>query len=575
MSEQFDLIVRGGQVADGLGNPLKEADVAVRDGRIVAVGQVAGKGAVEIDARDRLVTPGFVDIHTHYDGQASWDTRMQPSSAHGVTTAVMGNCGVGFAPVRPHDRDCLIELMEGIEDIPGAALHEGIPWQWESFPQYLDFLERAPRDIDIAAQVPHGALRVFVMGQRAVDLEPANTRDILQMRALTADAIRAGAVGFSTSRSLNHRSVKGDPTPSLKATEDELTGIAMGLSDAGTGVLQVISDFARSQGDELGMILRIARASGRPLSISLAQSHRAPDGWRDMLARIREASESGLKISAQVPPRPVGVLFGLQTSRSPLHGSPTLQALREKPLAEMVAAMRDPSVRARILLEAEQQPHLRADMRPYDFSVVYPLGRTPNYEPSPDDSIAAIAAREGRSPLEVCYDLMMGDDGRDLLLAPFANYARGSLDHCPEMLTHPNALLGLGDGGAHVAAICDASFTTSLLAHWGRDRAHGRLELPLLVNLLTARNAQAVGMGDRGVIAPGYKADLNVIDMSRLQVARPRLSFDLPAGGRRFLQDAQGYEATIVSGQLVYRNGEPTGNLPGRLVRGKAAATVH
>ncbi len=567
MKAEYDLVIRGGTLADGLGNALREGDVAVREGRIAAVGRVEGRGTEEIDARGRLVTPGFVDIHTHYDGQATWDQRLQPSSLHGVTTAVMGNCGVGFAPVRAQDRDRLIELMEGVEDIPGAALHEGLGWQWESFGQYLDYLDSRPRDIDVGAQLPHGALRVYVMGERAARLEPANPDDIAQMRRLSRDAVAAGALGFSTSRSMNHRSIKGEPTPSLKATEDELTGIAQGLSDAGRGVLQFISDMASSQGDELGMLFRVARASGRPMSLSLAQSHAKPSGWRTVLARMQEQSQAGLQVSAQVAPRVVGVLFGLQANRSPIHGSATFQALRDKPPAEMVAAMRDPQVRARILAEATENPFLRIDLKPYDYERVFALGNPPDYEPPIERSVAQIAKTRGASILDTCYDLMLEDEGSALLLAPFANYADCSLDTCREQLSHPNALFGLGDGGAHVASICDASFTTYLLTHWGRDRQSGRLPLPLLVNLLTARNARAMGLADRGALVAGQKADLNVIDMDRLRVHTPIVLKDLPAGGRRFQQRATGYDATIVSGQITYRHGEPTGALPGRLVR--------
>jgi len=568
MSKPFDLVIRGGTLADGLGSPLQEGDVGISQGRIAAVGRFSGSGTEEIDARGRLVTPGFVDIHTHYDGQATWDQRMQPSSLQGVTTAVMGNCGVGFAPVHRADHDRLIELMEGVEDIPGAALHEGLSWDWESFGDYLDFLATVPRDIDVAAQLPHGALRLYVMGERAARLEPANEADIARMRELARDAVRAGALGFSTSRSLNHRSIKGDPTPSLKAGEDELIGIGRGLADAGKGVIQIISDMAYSQGDELGMVFRIARDSGRPVSISLAQSHRKPDDWRKTLARIHAESQTGTRIAAQVAPRAVGVLFGLLANRSPVHGSPTFLQLRATLApAAMAAAMRSPEVRARILAESVEHPFLRVDGKPYDYERVFALGSPPDYEPPLEKSVAHIARRSGRTELDTAYDLMLENEGSALLLAPFANYADCNLDTCAEQLSHPNALFGLGDGGAHVASICDASFTTYLLSHWGVRRGHGRLPIPLLVNLLSARNAQAVGLTDRGALAPGLKADINIIDLENLAVQAPQVHRDLPAGGRRFLQGATGYDATIVSGQVVYREGAPTGTLPGRLVR--------
>ena len=567
----LDLVFESATVIDGTGNAPRTADVGVQGGIIREVGRVDGAAHRRIDASGAWLTPGFIDLHTHYDGQASWDETFSPSVQHGVTTLLFGNCGVGFAPLAPGDRnraiEGLISLMEGVEDIPGAALHEGLSWQWESFPDYLNFLAAIPRDIDVAAQLPHGALRVYVMGERAARLEDATLTDIAQMRELARDAMLAGAVGFSTSRSMNHRSVKGDPTPSLKASEDELIGIAAGLADAGRGVIQVISDMAARQGDELGMVFRIARASGRPTSISLAQSHRKPDDWRGVLARIRVEAQTGTRIAAQVAPRSVGVLFGLQANRSPIHGSATFQTLRALEPAAMVAAMRTPETRRTILAEAQANPFLRIDLKPYDYERVFSLGSPPDYEPPIERSVEHLARASGRSTLETAYDLMLENGGEALLLAPFANYAECTLDPCAEQLTHPDALFGLGDGGAHVGSICDASFTTYLLAHWGRNRANGRLPIPLLVNLLTARNARAVGMTDRGALTVGLKADVNIIDMARLGIHSPVIVKDLPAGGRRFQQTSQGYDATIVSGEIVYRDGQASGKLPGRLVR--------
>ena len=575
---RHDLVIRGGELADGHGGPLRQADVAVDNGRITAVGDVPGQGRDEIDARGRLVTPGFVDIHTHYDGQASWDTRMQPSSWHGVTTAVMGNCGVGFAPVHARHRNRLVELMEGVEDIPGTALHEGLRWQWESFGDYLDALAGQPRDIDIAAQLPHGALRVYVMGERGARLEAATADDCAQMRQLATAAMQAGAIGFSTSRSVNHRSVKGEPTPSLRATEAELQAIAAGLKDAGRGVLQFISDFNMpSLEEEFAMLTRLVRDSGRPLSFSLAQRHSAPDGWRQLLALTTAANAQGLAMAAQVAPRPIGVLLGLQGSRNPFSSCASMQAIAHLSLDQRVALLRQPATRARIVAELQQLDGRPADPllpRFSDFSRLYAFGDPPDYEPPPEMAVTAIAQQRGQTPAETAYDMLLADNGRAFLFAPFANYAHGHLDACHDMLAHPHTVPGLGDGGAHVSVISDGSFPTYLLSHWGRDRAHGRFDLGWLVKRQTADTARTVGLLDRGLVAPGYRADLNVIDMDRLQVRAPVMADDLPAGGRRLLQRASGYVATLVAGVPTYRDGEATGALPGQLVRGPQAVPV-
>ena len=570
MTSSFDLVIRGGEVADGLGGALRSADVAVRNGRIVEVGQLTGSGKQEIDARGLLVTPGFVDIHTHYDGQVMWDSQLAPSSWHGVTTAVMGNCGVGFAPVRTRDHERLIELMEGVEDIPGAALHEGLGWGWESFADYLDAVERRPHDIDVCAQLPHGALRVYVMGERAARLEAATPDDIAQMRSLAAEAMRAGALGFSTSRSMNHRSIKGDPIPSLRATRDELMGIALGLRDAGRGVLQFISDFnAPSLEVEFAMLRELVEVSGRPMSISLAQRHSSSRGWRKLLDLVGDAVAAGLTMRAQVAPRPIGVLFGLQGSRNPFSACPSFKAeVAALPLAGKVERLRDPLLRARLLVEIEALQGDSMGLRLTAFDRIFPFGDPPDYEPAASSSLAAQAVSRGVSAAELAYDLLLEDEGRAFLFAPFANYADYNLDACREMLDDPNTVVGLGDGGAHVSIISDGSFPTYLLTHWGRDRPQGRFDLAWLVKRQTSDTARAVGLLDRGVIAPGMKADLNVIDMAKLGLSAPVMSADLPAGGKRLLQRASGYVATVVSGVPVYRDGQATGALPGRLVRG-------
>ena len=565
----MDLIIRGGTLADGTGSELREADVAVKDGRIAAVGKIADKGTEEIDAKGLLVTPGFVDIHTHYDGQATWDARLAPSSWHGVTTVVMGNCGVGFAPVHQGDHGRLIELMEGVEDIPGVALHEGLKWNWETFGDYLDALAQKPHDIDVCAQLAHGALRVYVMGERGAQIEPANEDDIARMRALTKEAMLAGAIGFTTSRTILHKSVKGEPTPGLRAEEAELTGIALGIADAGRGVMELISDFDTPDPlTEFAMLRRLVERSGRPLSLSLAQAGSSSDGWRGLLGLIEQASRDGLPIRGQVAPRPIGLLLGLQGTINCFSAHEAFAKIKDKKLAEKVRIMRDPAFRAALLAETEGRQSHPLARRVMAFERIFPLGDPPNYEPPQETSLAAIAARQGRPAQELAYDMLLEDEGRAFLFLPFANYTDFNLDACHDMIAHPDCVQGLGDGGAHVGIISDASFATYLLTHWGRDRSHGRFDLSYLVKRQTADTARAVGLMDRGRIAPGMKADLNVIDFDRLRVQAPRMAFDLPAGGKRLLQGADGYVATIVSGEAVYRDGVATGALPGKLVRG-------
>jgi N-acyl-D-aspartate/D-glutamate deacylase len=559
MSAELDLVVRGGSVVDGMGGPARRADVAVADGRIVEVGRVTAAARRVIDADGALVTPGFVDIHTHYDGQATWDEHLLPSAGHGVTTIVMGNCGVGFAPVRPDDHDRLIELMEGVEDIPGAALHEGLAWDWETFPQYLDALDRRPHDIDFAAQVPHGALRLWVMGDRGAARDPASADEIGEMGRLAAEAVTAGALGFTTSRTLNHRTSRGEPTPTLTAARAELVGIAEAVGGTGAGVLQLVTDFLDFD-DEFGTLRAMAAASGRPLSVSLAQHPAKPDQYRTVLDAVTQANEDGLTMRAQVASRAIGILLGLQGSVNPLSGCPTYRSYAVLPLGEQAARLADPAVRAAIL--AENRGRLPLER-------VWVLGDPPDYEPGPDDSVAAAAGRQGVDPAGLLYDLLLTDGGKALLYMPILNYAAGNLDAVGEMLAHPFSVPGLSDGGAHVGTICDGSFPTTLLAHWGRDRVRGpQFELPWLVRRQTHDTAVALGLEDRGVLAPGYTADLNVIDLDRLGMSAPTMAYDLPAGGKRLVQPARGYCHTIVAGTEVYADGEPTGSLPGRLVRG-------
>ncbi len=565
----YDLVIRGGNVADGRGGPLFEADVAVSDGKIAEVGKVTEGGVEEIDASGLLVTPGFVDIHSHYDGQAIWDDRLLSSGWHGVTTTVMGNCGVGFAPVRPEDRDLLVELMEGVEAIPAAVLREGLTWDWNSFPEYLDALERRPHDMDICAYLPHSSLRVFVMGERAVRREIATDEDIAEMRRLAREAIRAGAMGFSTSKSFNHRTVAGELIPSLGADGRELEGIALGLKDEGRGVLQIILNLSPDlRKEEFEVIRGMVRASGRLLSLTVLQRNRDPDGWREVMEMLDGAVADGLPMRAQITPRPLGTLFGLDTGRHPFVLHPSYQAIADKSLGDKVAAMRDPEFRAKLLSENPESDIPDATNRVQNFPFMFPFRDPPNYAPAREDSIAAMAEAQGKSPFEIAYDLLLEDDGHAMLFSPNSGIADYTSNACRELLDNPNTVVAVGDGGAHVAHISDTSFPTYMLTFWGRDRPEGALDLGKMVARLTTDPAEVVGLLDRGVLAPGFKADINVIDMDRLTIHRPYMVHDLPHGAKRLLQKADGYVATIVAGQAVYREGEATGALPGTLVRG-------
>ncbi|MGJ5176176.1 N-acyl-D-amino-acid deacylase family protein [Bradyrhizobium oligotrophicum] len=570
---QPDLVIRGGTIADGSGGELHEADVAIADGRIIAVGKVGVSGREEIDAKGKLVTPGFVDVHTHYDGQVTWSHDISPSSQNGVTTAIMGNCGVGFAPCRPADHQRLIQLMEGVEDIPEPVLEAGIPWEWESFPDYMEWLGKRTFDLDIGAQLPHAALRVYVMGERGARRDPATAEDNRAMAALARDAVTAGALGFSTSRTLNHRTSTGDYTPTLKAGEDELTTIAQAMHGAGRSVLQFVLDISTIH-EDLPMMLRIAEQTKCPISFSVTQNDRAPQRWRQTLAEINAAAARGLSVTAQIAARPVGLLLGLELSRNPLQTHPSYQAIAHLPLAERVVRMRDPQVRAAILSEQASATDDPLFFKP-NYDKMYLLGDPPDYEQPPEQALGAQARARGCRPEELAYDAMLSDQGRGMLYVPFLNYADGNLDATYEMLRDPRSVPGLSDGGAHCGIICDASFPTYLLTHWTRDRKRGdRLSIPFVVAAQSRKTALSVGLDDRGLIAPGYKADVNVIDYDRLHLHPPKVHYDLPVGGRRLMQQVDGYEATIVSGVVTRRHGEATGARPGRLVRG-ARAGVH
>ncbi|MGA1341483.1 MAG: N-acyl-D-amino-acid deacylase family protein [Hyphomonas sp.] len=567
-----DLIIRGGIIIDGSGAPAFEGDVAVSGGVITAVGKVSGKGIEELDARGQAVTPGFVDLHTHYDGQVTWGGVISPSSLHGVTSVVMGNCGVGFAPCKIEDHDRLIRLMEGVEDIPFPVLAEGLPWAWESFPDYLDFLSERRFDTDVCAQLPHAALRVFVMGDRGANREEATPADIAAMKTLAREAMMAGAMGFSTSRTLNHRTSDGQPTPTLTASQEELTGIAMGLAEAGRGVLQFVSDFNDPQ-KEAAMLRRLVEVSGRPLSVSLAQADVAPEGWRLLLSAIEAAAAEGLPIRAQVAPRPVGVLLGLELTLNPFSAHPVYRDIAHLPHTARVARLHDPEFRVRLLADAPHtdNPFLKVMLR--SFGKIFQLSDPVDYEPGPERTLEAIAARRGVSPEEAALDLMLERDGQGMLYLPFLNYSQGSLDPIAEMMQSPATLPGLSDGGAHVGMICDGSFTTTMLTHWTRDRTRGpKLSPEFLIHRQTRLTAEWIGLWDRGLIAPGMRADLNVINLSGLKLHLPEVIRDLPAGGRRLMQRASGYTATILKGEMTHRDGTPTGARPGRLMRGRQHA---
>jgi N-acyl-D-aspartate/D-glutamate deacylase len=569
----FDLVIRNGTVVDGTGAPARQGDVAVKDGRIAAVGKIAGRGTEEIDAKGKMVTPGFVDIHTHYDGQAVWDKHTAPSAWHGVTTAVMGNCGVGFAPCKPKDREKLVELMEGVEDIPGAVMHEGLKWQWETFAEYFDVLDKRQRDIDLCALLPHAAMRVYVMGDRAIRHEKATAEDIAAMRKITADAVRAGAFGVSTSRTISHKSLTGEYTPTLRANEEELTGICLGMKDISSGFLEMVSDWNEPDAkSEFAMLRRVVEACGRPAVFSLTQRHEKErmNVWKELMGYADQAARDGLSIRPVFPPRAIGILLGLEGSQNPFSGTPTYKSIASKPLAERVALMKNPEIRAKILSEDPIAGSTFPLIRRLSYSQMFRFGHPVNYLPKADESVAAIAAREGRPAPEVAYDILIEDGGRNFLYTPIVNYANYDLTAPETLLQNRNTIMGLSDGGAHVGFILDAGFPTWMFTYWGRQR--NLLSVEEIVRRLSSDTANAAGLGDRGVIALGTKADLNIIDHDRLSFGRPYVTFDLPAGGRRLLQKADGYEATIVSGKVTYRNGEPTGVLPGRMVKGQRAA---
>ncbi|MCA2242758.1 amidohydrolase family protein [Mycobacterium sp. WUMAC-067] len=566
----YDLIIRNGTIVDGLGGEPYVGDVAVADNVIKAVGSLNGAtGEREIDATGLLVTPGFVDLHTHYDGQSIWSERLTPSSAHGVTTVVMGNCGVGFAPCRQADHDVLVDVMAGVEDIPGVVMTDGLPWTWETFPEYLDALDAGRRDIDVAAYLPHSPLRVYVMGQRGADREPATEDDLAKMRALAKEAIEAGALGFASSRLTIHKTESGSPIPSYDAAREEIEEIARGVVDGGGGLLQFVPDIpAGGYQPVLQTVFDVAEDVGLPLTFTLVVGNSGDPTWPDAITMIEKANAAGGDITAQLLPRPIGLIIGLQLSANPFVLYPSYREIAHLPLAERVAQMRKPEVRARILADKPGQGHpILYVAQMWDW--IYPLGEDPDYEPDPSTSIGARARAKGVEPMEEAYDRLLDDEGRAMLLVATSNLQGNSLDTVGELLHRDDVVLGLGDGGAHYGMICDASYSTYFLTHWARDRKSGRFTVPEAIRELTSVPARVAGLSDRGRIAVGYKADLNVIDHTALRLHKPVLSYDLPAGGRRLDQTADGYVATIVSGQIIAEHGVPTAARPGKLVRGR------
>ena len=564
----YDLIIRNGTLFDGTGGKSYVGDIAIKDGIIAAIGQFSGKANKEIDARNQVVSPGFVDIHTHYDGQAIWDSQLKPSSIHGVTTVVMGNCGVGFAPCKKEDRVKLVELMEGVEDIPAPVMHEGLDWQWETFKEYVEALEKNKLDIDVCALLPHAALRVYVMGQRALNHEVANEEDMETMRKLAKEAVEAGAFGFSTSRTISHKSLKGEFTPTLRAHEDELTAIAMGLSDAGSGFMEIVSDWNEPDPEtEFEVLKRIIKKSGRPVVFSCTQRHDRPDFWEDLMAMARQAQKEGLPIRPVVTPRPIGLLLGLNGSQNPFSGTDTYKSISHLPLDERVKEMRKQNIKDKILSEDPIKGSTFPLINRIGYSKMYRFGSPPNYNPAPEDSIEQLGKNNNVTAAAFAYEILLENDGNNFIYAPLVNYADHTFGVCQRMLEDKNAIMGLGDGGAHVGFILDAGYPTWLISYWSVKKKVFSMEET--IRRLTSDTASAAGLKDRGCLKVGLKADLNILDWEKIGSSDPFMVQDLPAGGRRLMQHTYGYVATIVSGKITYQNGNGTSERPGTLVRSK------
>lgn len=568
----FDTIIRGGTLVDGSGGPRFTGDIGIVGGRIAEVGGKLGAAHREIDASGAIVTPGWVDVHTHYDGQVTWDPYLSPSTDHGVTSVVMGNCGVGFAPVHRDRREWLISVMEGVEDIPGTVLAEGIDWQWESFPEYLDALERMPRALDVGAQIPHSALRTYVMGERGITHDEATPADIQAMVQLVREGMRAGALGFSTSRTIIHKYQGRKYPPGTFASPDEILGIARVLGEVGHGVFQMTSNHYQME-TELPWMTQLARENNLPVAFALVQTDQTPDTWKRLLAALDETHRQNVPLYGAVAGRPAGILMAWLGSTHPFMAHPLWQQIAPLPWDEKLARLRDPAVRAQLTDMDALAGAARHDSRmaylTQSFHKMYALGAEPDYEPPQERSVAAIAQREGRTPLEVVYDMLMDLDGKGIVYFPSFNYAYNDLSQLHAELQHPRTMMSLADGGAHCGYICDVSMPTYMLTHWARDRSRGpTLPLELMVQRQTRDTARIYGLEDRGLLQPGYLADINIIDFDRLRIPPPHVAFDLPAGGRRLVQTAEGYRATLKAGQTIMENGERTGALPGKLMRG-------
>ena len=561
----YDTIIRNGTIIDGTGADRYVADIALKDGRVAAIGEINEQSDNEIDAKGKLVTPGWVDVHTHDDGQATWDPVLAPSSWHGVTTVVMG--GVGFAPVKPKDRDFLIELMEGVEDIPGAALSEGIDWQWESFPEYLDALEKKPLAIDVGTQIPHGAVRAYVMGERGINHEEASLEEIDEMKKIVQEAVKAGAYGFSTSRTEKHNDVNGNLTPSITAHKTELVEIAKSLGEINQGVLQGISDFYDFD-SEFDIFKTMSKESGRPISITVEQQDARPEWWLQLLDGIQEAQTEGVNMYGQVPPRATGILMGLTATLNPFRFHPSYMEIADLSLEERVKIMNTSQFKEKLLKENAVSINPLVDEIVNAYGKMFKLGEPANYEPDPKTSFDSLANLSYMTAEEIAYDAMLEKEGKALIYHPLFNYQTGDLSLVEKMLKHPYTIAGLGDAGAHCGAISDASFPTTLVQHWSRDRDRGeKLPLETVIKMQTSETAGLLGINDRGIIEEGYKADINVIDYEGLTLHEPEIINDLPAGGRRLVQKASGYDYTIVSGEIAFIKGEATGELNGRLIR--------
>jgi len=564
MSNQFDLVIRGGTIVDGTGAQPYVADIGVKDGVITQIGAISATAGEEIDAAGLTVTPGFVDVHTHYDGQITWESRMAPSSNHGVTTVVMGNCGVGFAPVRDGDHELMIKLMEGVEDIPEVVMAAGVPFNWNSFPDYLDALDQRVSDVDFATQIPHSPLRVFVMGERGANLEPPTLEDLVEMRRHVTEAVRAGALGVASSRNLFHRFRSGELAPSVTTELDEVLALAEGLKDAGAGTFQCNPNLDNDARDEMKIFRTIAQQAGVPVTFSLIAMPTQPENWDRYVDGVREAAADGLTIRGQFMPRPMGVMYGLDLSYHPFSLNPSYRPIAKLPLAEKVAAMRDPELRARLIAEEPEDPNPAFVGLIRSIKSLFRIGDPADYNFREEDSIQAKARREGIDPREAIYDALLEEDGRAVLCS-YSSEVPDYLAKSRDLIGDDRFVVALGDGGAHYGMICDAAYTTYLLT--GRVGRDG-LDLPTAIKALTSQPATSVGLGDRGTLAVGYKADINVLDLANMILHKPQVIADLPAGGKRLSQKSKGYVATIVSGQLTYRNGEATDALPGRLVRG-------